>query len=227
MSRTRLTFHTGRKPRIVPALGLAFTLAMPMLVTSAPRAAAQAPLTAVPGLSASQKQQVAARRAKLQKDLDALQADKSQSDAKKQKTFEKLEADYATDITMLLTPEQKKAILDRRNEEAALRKQREAEFHDVTVKILDLSNKIAASLTPEQSKKIDQIKEDAKTKAQKINGDSSLSAAQKDKGIGKIEDGMEQQVNAILNADQRQMFSDMQGLEQRQIQLMNGAKPKS
>jgi len=38
---------------------------------------------------------------------------------------------------------------------------------------------------------------------------------------------MQDQVQAILTPDQKKMFNDMDTLEQRQIQLMNGAKPKS
>jgi len=227
LSRTRLQYYFSRKQATASALALALALTAPLFVSNVQPASAQTPTTTIPGLSATQKQQVAARRVKLQKDLDALAANKKLTEPKKQKAFEKLEADYASDIAALLTLEQKKAIIDKQSEESALRKKREAEFHDVTVKIMTLSDKIAASLTPDQSKKLDQIKLDAKDKAQKISSDTTLNAAQKSAANGKLEDAMQDQVQAILTPDQKKMFNDMDTLEQRQIQLMNGAKPKS
>ncbi len=176
-------------------------------------------------LTAAQKQQIKARRDKLEQDLAALRSNKNMSDAEKQKEFEKLEVAYASDIAAILTPAQRASFAAKLNEDARLRKLREAEFRTVTQQILELSDKLQQSLSSSQKQQIAQAKQDARASADKVNGDKSLSAQQHDQKITEVERQLESRIDGIFTADQKSTFDKIQTLEQRQIQLINGAKP--
>jgi len=194
----------------------------------APQDAGQAGSAAVndPPLSKAQKDKIANLRAKLENDLDDLRARKNISEGARKKAFEKLEADYAVNVTALLTPAQKAAIHAKMVEEAELRKRREAEFRDVTAKILALSDYVQGSLTAAQKKQIAAAKKDTREKASAVYADTSLSKGMQNQKITAIERDLEKSVNDILTNDQRQKFAQIQDLEQRQFQLINGGKPK-
>ena len=221
----------ARKRALTLLPTLLFTLSLGGTIPG-PRAAADQPLspsqvTPVPDLSDSQQATIEARRAKLKADLDALRNDTTKSDADKAKIFQKLEADYATDIAGILTPEQRAAIQKRQAEELELRKERETEFRNVTEQILATRDSLTKSLTDDQNNQIEQAKADVKTQTDKIKSDTSLSPAGRDDRMEALERGLEKRIAAILTPDQRTQFAKILALEQRQIQLLNGAEPKA
>lgn len=191
------------------------------LVPSTRAAAASSATT----LTTAQQQQLKARRDKLDQDLASLRADNSLSEAQKQKAFEKLEVAYASDIAAILTPAQRTALAKQMDEEGRLRKLREAEFTDVTRQILDLSNTLHKSLSKQQQQQIDKAKAQAQDDAEQINKDKSLTTQQHDAKITEVERQLETHIEGIFTADQKANFDKIQSLEQRQIQLINGAKP--
>lgn len=230
MSRTVLSRPRSVKrlttTLLVAASAPFFQLALPAI--GAPQDPAPARSAAVndPPLSKAQKDKIAALRAKLENDLEDLRGRKNISEKARKTAFEKLESDYAVNVTALLTPAQKAAIHARMDTEAELRKRREAEFRDVTTKILALSDDVQGSLTTAQKKQIAAAKKDMREKASAVYADKSLSKGMQNQKITQIERDLEKSVNDILTDDQRQKFAQIQDLEQRQFQLINGGKPK-
>lgn len=186
------------------------------------RAAAAASATT---LTATQQAQLKARRDKLEQDLANLRTDNSLTDAQKQQAFEKLEVAYASDIAAILTPAQRAALAAKMDEEGRLRKLREAEFQDITQQILDLSNTLQKSLSKQQQQQIAKAKQDARDDAMQINKDKSLTTQQHDAKITDVERQLETRIDGIFTVDQKTNFDKIESLEQRQIQLINGAKP--
>ena len=230
MSRTVLSRpHSVKRlttTLLVAASAPFFQLALPAI--GAPQDPAPARSAAVndPPLSKAQKDKIAALRAKLESDLEDLRGRKNISEKARKTAFEKLESDYAVNVTALLTPAQKAAIHARMDAESELRKRREAEFRDVTTKILALSDEVQGSLTASQKKQIAAAKKDMREKASAVYADKSLSKGMQNQKITQIERDLEKSVNDILTDDQRQKFAQIQDLEQRQFQLINGGKPK-
>jgi hypothetical protein len=187
-----------------------------------PRAAAASSATT---LTTTQQAQLKARRDKLEQDLASLRSDNSLTEDQKQKAFEKLEVAYASDIAAILTPAQRAALAAQMDEEGRLRKLRETEFTDVTRQILDLSTTLQKSLSKQQQQQIAKAKQDAHDNAVEINKDKSLTTQQHDAKITDVERQLEIRIEGIFTADQKANFDKIQSLEQRQIQLINGAKP--
>ena len=156
--------HTLRAWLVIPAAALTL-LSMPA-ISQAQRPSAPSSTAADSDLSPAQQSRVAARKARFEKDIAALRADKKMTNAQKQAKFEGMARSADSDLMAILTPDQRAQVTKRKaiNEQfgkdlAALRSsttlteaQKKARF-DVMMKARQ--NALLATLPPAQRARVE------------------------------------------------------------------------
>ena len=104
--------HTLRAWLAIPAAAL--TLFGLPIASQAQRPAASSSSSADSDLSTAQKTKVAARKARFERDIAALRADKKMTEAQKQAKFEGMARSADSDLMAILTPEQRAQVTKRK-----------------------------------------------------------------------------------------------------------------
>jgi hypothetical protein len=176
-------------------------------------AAAQAPpQTGAPGpnwlhLTPDQQSKMKVRQQKMNADVNDLRNDKILNDAQKSARFQTLQQAYETDMMGMLTPAQKQLVMDQK---AKFMKQQVAQQAHMQ-SFMKLRDKMQASLSPAQKKKIQTIQQADLKQFQGIKS-SSIPEAEKAKRAIALERNEEKQINSILTPAQMADVKKMQAM---------------
>lgn len=169
------------------------------------------------GLTPQQQAKMKTRLAKYNADMMALQNDKTTPMQDKMQKARALQKAYEDDMNGMLTPVQKQRIAEKRKEfmssPAGKDMARRKAFADARFKqIMDLRQKIVASLTPQQKQQIGQLQTSEYGTMQSIQGDKTLSDAAKQTKLEALSKDSKVKMDAILTPTQRADFAKLQTL---------------
>lgn len=198
--------HTLRAWLVIPAALL--TLASLPIASQAQRTSNSPAASADSDLSAAQKTKVAARKARFERDVAALRADKKMTDAQKQAKFEGIAHAADSDLMAILTPVQREQVTQRKainvqfsKDLAALRTnttmteaQKKAQFQ---VMMAARQNALLATLPPAQRARVER--------------EQQVKAAQ----VASIRRQIEELGNSIQKSESPAQLKQIQAITQR------------
>lgn len=155
-------------------------------------------------LTPTQRAQVMSQRqirAQFQKDVAALQADKTLTDAQKRDRFEALRQAANQKALATLPPDQRARV--EKQQQAASARQAE---------VKRLAQELQKSETPTQEKQVHEIGLKAGAQVQAVIADKSLPPASKTAKIKDLEKQAQAKINTLLTPSQRAMYAHIQSL---------------
>ncbi len=155
-------------------------------------------------LTPAQRAQVLAQRqigVQFQKDVAALRADKTLTDAQKQARYQALRQAANDKAMATLTPEQRARV--QKQQQAGLARQAE---------VKRLAQQLQKSETPAQEKQIHEIGLKAGAQVQTVVADKSMAPDQKTAKINDLEKQAQAKINSLLTPSQRTLYAHIQSL---------------
>ena len=178
-----------------------------------------------PPLNPAQQQKFAARNAKFNQDIAALQADRTLTNAQKQAKARQLVQALDKDMLAILTPTQRAAVLKQRSSVTQIREAFLRQHQSEITQAKKLSTALQKSFTPAQKQKIQTIQTQAQAQLQKLQTDTKSSPQVKQQTVAAIiRDTQRQELN-VLTPAQRSEFKQSQAIQLRlQQELIAYAK---
>jgi len=238
------------------AASIAVLALLPLPLTARAQGTGHPSASASSDLSPAQRQRAEARQAQFQKDVAALQADKTLTDAQKQARYQTLFQARDKDMMAILTPAQRTLVMSQRQigvqfqkDVAALQAdktltaaQKQARYEALRqaanqkalatlppdqrarvekqqqaglarqAEVKRLAQELQKSETPAQDKQIHEIGLKAGAQVQTLIADKSLSPSLKTAKINDLEKQAQTKITSLLNPSQRAIYAHIQSL---------------
>ncbi len=218
-----MTRNRSSKITLAALLGIAATLTLPVPAALArPATPAHATTTSTgiyrngvytgPNLSPAQKAKEDARNAQMAKDLAALKANTIMTQEQKQANYAALMKAYQADLLAILTSAQRKEFLAQ-TALAAKKQQAFTQAHQGQItELQQLTTKLAASFTPQQQQRMEEINKAATAQAQAILANSSLTDQDKQVKLATINKDAYGKTLGVMTKAQRSEMGKLQKL---------------